>query len=168
MNGAARRAPRARGRCPRARARSRVAEDCTRTPRGRARSKMVLSRRGRLVSRIGEKKRKSTTCEPSTLRKTIRSCPARKQRSACTSSPRRARTRQWKWAGRVYIVSGEKALVRVNENERRIARGLFMKGSLTDSESDTTVSTLHVHKGNQIQILAHTPHAALLWVGVIR
>ena len=97
--GVARRAPRGRGRCLGARARSRVAEDCTRTSRGRARAKMVLSRRERPVSRFGQKKEKSTTCEPSTLRRSAWSRPPRGRRSACTSLPRRARARHWKWAG---------------------------------------------------------------------
>ena len=69
--GVARRAPRGRGRCHRARARSRVAEDCTRTSRGRARAKMVLSRGERPVSRISEKKGKSATCELSTLQRAV-------------------------------------------------------------------------------------------------
>ena len=99
MNGVATRAPRGRGRCPMARARSRVAEDCTRTSRGRAIAKMVLSRRGRLVSRISAKKGKSATCEPSTARRSAWSRPACGLRSACTSLPRGPRARHWKWAG---------------------------------------------------------------------
>ena len=61
--------------------------------------KNCVLRRGRLVSGFGQKKEKSTTCEPSTLRRSAWSRPSRGQRSASTSSPRRARTRHWKWAG---------------------------------------------------------------------
>ena len=85
--------PRGRGRRPRAVARSQTCEDHTTTPRWRARARIVLSRRGRLVSGFGQKKEKSTTCEPSTLRRGAWSRPPHRQRSACTSSPRRARTR---------------------------------------------------------------------------
>eukprot|EP00964_Phaeocystis_antarctica_P129916 scaffold93751_cov63-Phaeocystis_antarctica.AAC.2 len=46
-------APRDQGRCPRTVARSQVPEDYTKSPRRRARSKIVLARRGRLVSRSG-------------------------------------------------------------------------------------------------------------------
>ena len=97
--GGARCMPRGRGRRPRAMARSRTREDHTTTPRWRARARIVLSRRGRLVSRVGQKKEKSTTCEPSMLQRSAWSRPTCGQRSACTSSPRRARTRHWKWAG---------------------------------------------------------------------
>ena len=55
--------PKGRGRRPRAVARSQTCEDHTTTPRWRARARIVLSRRGRLVSRIGQKKEKSTTCD---------------------------------------------------------------------------------------------------------
>ena len=68
----------------------------------------VLSRRGRRVSGIGQKKEKSTTCEPSTLRRSAWSRPTRGQRSARTSLPRRARTARWKGAGSVYVVSKRK------------------------------------------------------------
>ena len=47
-------APRGQGRCSRTVARSQVPEDYTKSPRRRARSKIVLARRGRLVSRSGE------------------------------------------------------------------------------------------------------------------
>ena len=44
-------------------------EDHTTTPRWRARARIVLFSRERPVSRIGQKKGKSTTCEPSVLRR---------------------------------------------------------------------------------------------------
>ena len=74
-------------------------EDHTTTPRWRARAKNCVLRRGRPVSRIGKKNEKSATCKPSTLRRSAWSRPSRGQRSACTSSPRRARTARRKWAG---------------------------------------------------------------------
>ena len=92
----ARCAPRARGLPSRPVASSQAREDCTRPPCWRAIARIVLSRRGRPVSRVGQKKGKSTTCEPSTLRRGAWSRPPRRQRSACTSSPRRARTRHRK------------------------------------------------------------------------
>ena len=55
--------------------------------------------RERPVSRMSEKNEKSATCKPSTLRRSVWSCPTRGQRSACTSSPRRPRARHCKWAG---------------------------------------------------------------------
>ena len=70
--------PRGRGRRPRAVARSLAREDHTTTPRWRARARIVLSRRERPVSRIGQKKEKSTTCEPSTLRRSAWSRPTRR------------------------------------------------------------------------------------------
>ena len=75
--GGARCMPRGRGRGPRAVARSQTCEDHTTTPRWRARARIVLSRRGRLVSGFGQKKEKSTTCEPSTLRRSVGSRPTR-------------------------------------------------------------------------------------------
>ena len=75
--GGARCMPRGRGRRPRAVARSQTCEDHTTTPRWRARARIVLSRRGQLVSRFGQKKEKSTTCEPSTLRRSVGSRPTR-------------------------------------------------------------------------------------------
>ena len=97
--------PKGRGRRPRAVARSQTCEDHTTTPRWRARARIVLSRRERPVSRIGQKKEKPTTCEPSTLQRSAWSRPPRRKRSACTSLPRRARTARWKGAGSVYVVS---------------------------------------------------------------
>ena len=85
-------APRGQGRCPRTVARSQVPEDYTKSPRRRARSKIVLARRGRLVSRSGENKGNSAMCEPSTLYRAVGSRPTHRQRSARTSSPRRDRT----------------------------------------------------------------------------
>ena len=91
--------PRGRGRPSRPVASSQAREDCTRPPCWRAIARIVLSRRGRLVSRVGQKKEKSTTCEPSMLQRSAWSRPPSRQRSACTSLPRRAHTRHWKWAG---------------------------------------------------------------------
>ena len=85
-------APRGQGRCSRTVARSQVPEDYTKSPRRRARSKIVLARRGRLVSRSGENKGNSAMCEPSTLYRAVGSRPTHRQRSARTSSPRRDRT----------------------------------------------------------------------------
>ena len=65
------------GRRPRPVARSQTREDHTTTPRWRARARIVLSRRGRPVSGFGQKKEKSTTCEPSTLRRRVGSRPTR-------------------------------------------------------------------------------------------
>ena len=93
------RTPRVRGRRPRTVARSQADEDCTRTPRWRARTRTALSRRERVVSAFGKKNGKSTTWKPRTLRGSVGSRPTRGQRSACTSSPRRARTARWKGAG---------------------------------------------------------------------
>ena len=93
------RTPRGRGRCPRTVARSQAGEDRTTTPRWRARTRTVLSRRERRVSPFGKKNGKSTTWEPRTLRRSVGSRPTRGQRSACTSSPRRPRTARWKGAG---------------------------------------------------------------------
>ena len=91
--------PRGRGRPYRTVAMSLAREDYTRAPRWRAIARIVLFSRERPVSRFGQKKEKSTTCEPSTLRRGAWSRPSRGQRSACTSSPRRARTARRKWAG---------------------------------------------------------------------
>ena len=91
--------PRGRGRPYRTVAMSLAREDYTRAPRWRATARIVLFSRERPVSRFGQKKEKSTTCEPSTLRRPVSSRPPRRQRSASTSSPRRPRTRHWKWAG---------------------------------------------------------------------
>ena len=99
IGGGARCTPRGRGRRPRAVAVSLAREDHTTTPRWRARAKNCVLRRGRPVSRIGQKNQTSATCEPSTLQRTVRSCPSSEQRSARASVPRRARTRLWKWAG---------------------------------------------------------------------
>ena len=96
----ARCAPRARGLPSRPVASSQAREDCTRIPRWRAIARIVLSRRGRPVSRVGQKKGKSTTCEPSTLRRGAWSRPPRRQRSACTSLPRRARPGRGKRGGK--------------------------------------------------------------------
>ena len=90
---------RGRGRRPRPVARSQAREDHTTTPRWRARARIVLSRRGRPVSGFGQKKGNSTTCEPSTLQRSAWSHPTCGLRSACTSSPRWARTARWKGAG---------------------------------------------------------------------
>ena len=91
--------PRGRGRPYRTVAMSLAREDYTRAPRWRARARIVLFSRERPISRFGQKKEKSTTCEPSTLRRSAWSRPSRGQRSASTSSPRRARTVRRKWAG---------------------------------------------------------------------
>ena len=91
--------PRGRGRRPRPVARSQTREDHTTTPRWRARAKNCVLRRGRPVSGFGQKKEKSTTCKPSPLRRSAWSRPSRGQRSARASSPRRPRTRHWKWGG---------------------------------------------------------------------
>ena len=91
--------PRGRGRPYRTVAMSLAREDHTTTPRWRATARIVLFSRERPVSRIGQKKGKSTTCEPSTLRRGAWSRPTCGQRSARTSLPRRARARHWKWAG---------------------------------------------------------------------
>ena len=88
--------PRGRGRRPRPVARSQTREDHTTTPRWRATARMVLFSREWQVSRFGQKKGKSTTCEPSTLRRSAWSRPPRRQRSASTSLPRRPRTPHWK------------------------------------------------------------------------
>ena len=69
--------PRGRGRPSRPVASSQAREDCTRPPCWRAIARIVLSRRGQLVSRFGQKKGKSTTCEPSTLRRSVGSRPTR-------------------------------------------------------------------------------------------
>ena len=90
--------PRGRGRPYRTVAVSLAREDHTRVPRWRATARIVLFSRERPVSRIGQKKEKSTTCEPSMLQRSAWSRPTCGQRSACTSSPRRPRTRHWKWA----------------------------------------------------------------------
>ena len=72
------RTPRGRGRRPRAVARSQAGEDHTTTgPRWRARARTVLSRRGRLVSRFGQKKGTSTTWKQRTLRRSVGSRPTR-------------------------------------------------------------------------------------------
>ena len=88
--------PRGRGRPYRTVAMSLAREDYTRAPRWRARARIVLFSRERPVSRFGQKKEKSTTCEPSTLRRSAWSRPPRRQRSASTSLPRRPRTPHWK------------------------------------------------------------------------
>ena len=85
--------PRGRGRPSRPVARSQTREDHTTTPRWRATARIVLFSRERPVSRIGQKKGKSTTCEPSMLQRSAWSRPPRRQRSASTSSPRRPVTR---------------------------------------------------------------------------
>ena len=90
--------PRGRGRRPRPVAVSLAREDFTTTPRWRARAQNCVLRRGRPVSRIGQKMGNSTTCEPRTLRRSAWSRPPRRQRPACTSPPRRARTARRKWA----------------------------------------------------------------------
>ena len=90
--------PRGRGRPYRTVARSQTREDHTTTPRWRATARMVLFSREWQVSRFGQKKGKSATCEPSMLRRGAWSYPPRRQRSASTSSHRRARTRHSKWA----------------------------------------------------------------------
>ena len=97
--GRARCAPRARGRLSRTVASSLAREDHTTTPRWRATARIILFSRERPVSRFGQKNQKSATCKPSTLRRTVSSRPPHRQRSACTSLPRRPRTRHWKWAG---------------------------------------------------------------------
>eukprot|EP00964_Phaeocystis_antarctica_P036741 scaffold20973_cov53-Phaeocystis_antarctica.AAC.5 len=72
---------------------SQAPQDYTRSPRRRVITQIVLSgRAGRLVSRSGKTNGKSTRWNPSTLRRPVLSHPACKQRSASTSSPRRART----------------------------------------------------------------------------
>ena len=91
--------PRGRGRPYMTVAVSLAREDYTRAPRWRATARIVLFSRERPVSRIGQKKEKSTTCEPSMLQRSAWSRPTCGQRSACTSSPRRPRTRHWKWPG---------------------------------------------------------------------
>ena len=91
--------PRGGGRLSKTVAMSLAREDHTTTPRWRARAQIVLFSRGWLVSRIGQKNQKSTTCEPSTLRRGAWSRPTRGLRSARTSLPRRARTAHWKGAG---------------------------------------------------------------------
>ena len=91
--------PRGRGRPYMTVAVSLAREDYTRVPRWRATARIVLFSRERPVSRIGQKKEKSTTCEPSMLQRSAWSRPTCGQRSACTSSPRRPRTRHWKWPG---------------------------------------------------------------------
>jgi hypothetical protein len=100
MNGVARCAPRGRGRCPMTVAMYQVPGDYTRSPRRRAGAKIVLDRRGRLISRCGENKGKWAMCEPSTLHRAACSRPTRRQRSARTSSPRRARTARASEGGR--------------------------------------------------------------------
>ena len=88
--------PRGRGRPYRTVAMSLAREDYTRAPRWRATARIVHFSRERPVSRLGQKNQKSTTCKPSTLRRSAWSRPACGQRSACTSSPRRLSTRHWK------------------------------------------------------------------------
>ena len=87
--------PRGRGRPYRTVARSQTREDHTTTPRWRATARIVLFSRERPVSRIGQKKGKSTTCEPSMLQRSAWSRPTCGQRSACTSSPRRDLKLSW-------------------------------------------------------------------------
>ena len=99
IGGRARCMPRGRGRRPRAVAVSLAREDRTTTPRWRARAKNCVLRRGRRVSGNGQKKEKSTTCEPSVLRRRAWSRPTRGLRSARTSPPRRARTAHGKGSG---------------------------------------------------------------------
>eukprot|EP00964_Phaeocystis_antarctica_P084745 scaffold53432_cov62-Phaeocystis_antarctica.AAC.5 len=79
-------------------ARSQIPGDYTRSQRWRVITQIILSGRGRLVSRSGKTNGKSTTWKPSTLRRAVLSHPARRQRSASTWSPRRARTARWKEA----------------------------------------------------------------------
>ena len=79
------RTPRGQGRRLRTMARSQAGEDRTTTPRWRARTRTVLSRRERVVSQFGKKNEKSTTWKPRTLRRSVGSRPTRGQRSACTS-----------------------------------------------------------------------------------
>ena len=97
-SGAARSKPRCQGRRPRTVAMSQAPQDYTRSPRRRVITQIVLSGRGRLVSRSGKTNGKSTTWNPSTLRRVVLSHPTRRQRPARTSSPRRARTARWKEA----------------------------------------------------------------------
>ena len=63
------------GRRPRAVARSLAGEDHTTTPRWRARTRTVLSRRERVVSQFGKKNEKSTTWKPRTRRRSVGSRP---------------------------------------------------------------------------------------------
>jgi hypothetical protein len=64
--GAARCLPRGQGLCSRTVAMSQAPEDRARTKRRRVLTQIVLSRRGRLVSRFGQNDVKSTTWTPST------------------------------------------------------------------------------------------------------
>ena len=84
---------------------SQAPEDRATTKRCRVLPQIVISRRGRLVSRFGKNHVKSTTWTPSTPGRVVWSRPNCRPRSARTSSPRRARARRWKGAGLVYEVS---------------------------------------------------------------
>ena len=90
--GASRCLPRRQGLCSRTVAMSQAPEDRARTPRWRVITQVVLSRRGRLVSRFGKNHVKSATWTPSTPRRAAWSHPTRRHRSARTSSPRCDRT----------------------------------------------------------------------------
>ena len=68
--GASRCLPRGQGLCSRTVAMSQAPEDRARTKRWRVLTQIVLSRRGRLVSRFGQNHVKSTTWTPSTARRT--------------------------------------------------------------------------------------------------
>ena len=79
---------RGQGWCSRTVAMSQAPEDRASTPRWRVLTQIVLSRRGRRVSRFGKNHVKSTTWTPSTLHIVVWSRPTRRPRSARTSSPR--------------------------------------------------------------------------------
>ena len=103
---------------------------------------MVLSRRERPVSRFGQKKEKSTTCEPSTLRRSAWSRPPRRQRSACTPPPRRARARHWQWARNYSRFSPQRRARRSRRAPGSIAARRWLQGAhrspLTPEPGDCT------------------------------
>jgi len=90
--GAARCLPRGQGLCSRTVAMSQALEDRATTPRWRVLPQIVVSRRGRLLSRFGKNHVKETTRTPSTPQRAAWSHPTRRHRSARTSSPRWDRT----------------------------------------------------------------------------
>ena len=84
---------------------SQAHEDRARTKRWRVLTQIVLSRRGRLVSRFGQNHVNSTTWTPSTPQRAAWSRPTRRHRSTRTSSPRWDRTARASEGCQVYEVS---------------------------------------------------------------
>ena len=91
--------PRGRGRLSKTVAMSLAREDHSTTPRWRARAKNCVLRRGRPVSRIGQKKEKIGYVDAERAPEERLVAPNLwATLSVHVSSPRRARTRHWKWA----------------------------------------------------------------------